>query len=388
MNTNGASAPAIDPRNYAHLAPGDLAPWFRQRCAGNPAYAFDTAAGRWIVLCFYGSAADDEGKAALAAVLEKRALFDDLHLSFFGVSADAADEAEKRIADAIPGIRHFLDFDGSVCRLYGAAPKTWRSGPVALRRMWMVLDPALRVHAVIPFQPGGGERATLFALIAKLPQPGESSPVAAPILMLPNVFEPEFCRRLIALYETHGGQDSGFMREQDGKTIAILDYAHKRRRDYVISDEAIIRYTQACVLRRVAPQIQRAHQFEVTRMERYIVACYDAAEEAHFRPHRDNTTRGTAHRRFAVSINLNADFEGGDISFPEYGSKAYKPPPGAAVVFSCSLLHAVAPVTRGKRYAFLPFLYDDAAAHLRQENNAFLGEGVGKYQAGPPPKSS
>jgi hypothetical protein len=49
-------------------------------------------------------------------------------------------------------------------------------------------------------------------------------------------------------------------------------------------------------------------------------------------------------------------------------------------VFSCSLLHQVSAVTAGKRYAFLPFLYDDAAAKIREANNKFLGEGVGAYR--------
>jgi hypothetical protein len=36
-------------------------------------------------------------------------------------------------------------------------------------------------------------------------------------------------------------------------------------------------------------------------------------------------------------------------------------------------------VTKGRRYAFLPFLYDDAAANLRAENRKFLtGEGIDK----------
>ena len=41
-------------------------------------------------------------------------------------------------------------------------------------------------------------------------------------------------------------------------------------------------------------------------------------------------------------------------------------------MFSCALLHAVTPVTKGKRYAFLPFLYDEAAAKIRAENQQFL----------------
>jgi hypothetical protein len=53
----------------------------------------------------------------------------------------------------------------------------------------------------------------------------------------------------------------------------------------------------------------------------------------------------------------------------------YLPPTGGAVVFSCSLLHEAMPVTAGKRYAFLPFLYDDEAARVRQRNSAYLGDG-------------
>jgi predicted 2-oxoglutarate/Fe(II)-dependent dioxygenase YbiX len=108
-------------------------------------------------------------------------------------------------------------------------------------------------------------------------------------------------------------------------------------------------------------------------MERYLIACYDAAGGGYFRPHRDNTTNATLHRRFAVTINLNAeDYEGGDLRFPEFGPKSYRAPTGGAVVFSCALMHEALPVTRGKRYAFLPFLYDDAAAAIRSANNSFV----------------
>jgi hypothetical protein len=38
-------------------------------------------------------------------------------------------------------------------------------------------------------------------------------------------------------------------------------------------------------------------------------------------------------------------------------------------------------VTHGRRYAFLPFLYDDEAAKIREANNAYLGDGVGQYKS-------
>jgi predicted 2-oxoglutarate/Fe(II)-dependent dioxygenase YbiX len=109
------------------------------------------------------------------------------------------------------------------------------------------------------------------------------------------------------------------------------------------------------------------------------VSCYASEDGGHFRPHRDNTTRGTSHRRFAVSINLNSEFEGGEVGFPEYGPRTYKAPAGGAVVFSCSLLHSVSRVTAGRRLAFLPFIYDDEAARIREANNAHLGDNVGAY---------
>jgi peroxiredoxin/predicted 2-oxoglutarate/Fe(II)-dependent dioxygenase YbiX len=367
-----------DPGLYAHLLPGDPAPWFHQRSTSNPRYAFDTAAGRYIVLCFFGSAGDDQGREAIRAVLAHRSYFDDQQASFFGVSIDPADESENRVQESMPGIRFFWDFDRTVSRLYGAAPREQGPGdPVSLRRFWMVLDPTLRVLKVLPLT----ERQLLFDYLRQLPSPARFSGIdlQAPILLLPNVFEPELCRHLIGLYEAHGGQESGFMREIDGKTVGVNDRSHKVRKDYMIADPDLIKQTQARIQRRIVPEILKAHQFRVTRMERYLVACYAAEDGGHFRAHRDNTTAGTAHRRFAVSINLNSEFEGGELSLPEYGPRSFKPPPGGAVVFSCSLLHAVSRVTSGRRYAFLPFLYDDAAAQVREANAAKL-EGGSSYR--------
>ena len=190
----------------------------------------------------------------------------------------------------------------------------------------------------------------------------------APVLIVPRIFEPALCRRLIDFYEAEGGVRSGVMREIDGKTVGVLD-SFKSRRDAHVRDEAFRAELRGRIQVRLLRQITNAFQFEATRIERYVVACYDAQEGGYFRAHRDNTTAGTAHRKFACSINLNAEeFEGGDLRFPEFGSQTYRPPTGGAVIFSCSLLHEATPVTRGRRYAFLPFFYDQAGAEVRERN--------------------
>jgi predicted 2-oxoglutarate/Fe(II)-dependent dioxygenase YbiX/peroxiredoxin len=377
MNTHAGTQPA-----FVNLTPGDPAPWFSQRSGSNPRYVFDTAAGRYIVLGFYGSAADARGRNAIKEIFARRAFFDDARACFFGVSIDPQDEAENRVADSMPGLRFFWDFDATVSRLYGAVPRDVEPGKeVRSRRFWLVLDPMLRVMKVVPFADNGRDVGDLFAYLDSLPPPAQFAgfEIQAPILILPNVFEPEFCRHLIDLYEKNGGEESGFVRQIGEKTVMIADPEFKRRKDFTIEDPALIKALQARILRRVVPEIQKVHHFKATRMERYIVSCYAAEDGGHFRPHRDNTTKGTAHRRFAVSINLNNDFEGGEVSFPEYGPRSYKAPTGGCVVFSTPLLHAVSKVTSGRRYAFLPFLYDDEAAKIREANNQFLGEGIGSY---------
>ena len=66
---------------------------------------------------------------------------------------------------------------------------------------------------------------------------------------------------------------------------------------------------------------------------------------------------GGAALEFAISINLNTeDYEGGELLFPEFDDHRYSPPSGAAIIFSASLLHEAAPVTRGSRYVALSFL--------------------------------
>lgn len=369
---------------FLNVLPGDPAPEATVRSFANPRYVLGSAAGRYLVLCFYGSAADAQAQAALKAALSRPDLFDDKKACFFGVSVDAADEAKKRVQDRYPGYRFFFDFDCELSRKYGAAAQEAEAGGrVPLRRIWVILDPNMRVRSVIPFRPDQSDIAQVMSEMDALPPPhlATGEEWHAPVLHLPRVFEPELCAALVAAYDAAGGEPSGFMQQIDGKTRLVTDPNHKKRSDHLLTDDRLINATRERVHRRIVPQIQKMHQFIVTRMERFLIGCYTAEDGGHFRAHRDNTTSGTAHRRFAVSINLNSDFEGGTLSFPEFGQRQYKPDTGAAVVFSCSLLHMVAPVTAGRRYAFIPFLYDDAAAKIREANNPHLAEGLGAYQA-------
>jgi predicted 2-oxoglutarate/Fe(II)-dependent dioxygenase YbiX/peroxiredoxin len=373
----------------ARLAPrfaaGDPVPWFTARSSANPEYHFGSVAGRHIVLFFAGSLRAPLSAAVQASLLAQRQCFDDQRASLFIVSADADDEAQSRARDLLPGVRVLWDDAASVSVAFGVAtPPDPAGSALNVLPCALLLDPTLRV--VRWFLPTDGQpdfSAALLAAVSALPGPASGPALLqAPVLIVPRIFEPAFCRRLIEHYEQHGGQDSGYMKTEGGRVVGVIDHGMKRRRDCLIDDEPLREAIAARISRRLKPEILRVFRFDATRMERYLVACYDGADGGFFRPHRDND--GDGHRQFAVTLNLNAeDYDGGDLRFPEYGLQTYRAPTGGACVFSCGLMHEATPVTRGRRFAFLPFLYDEAAARRREANNARLADPSKHYRAGP-----
>ena len=161
----------------------------------------------------------------------------------------------------------------------------------------------------------------------------------------------------------------------------MIDHRYKRRHDLAIVEPNLRAAIRDRIVRRLVPEIDRFFQFRATRMDRYMVSCYDSAVGGHFSRHRDNSNFAARHRRFAASINLNDDYDGCDLIFPEFGRRIYRAPVGGAIVFSCGALHEVTPITRGKRYAFVPFFYGEEDAVLRRANNVYLRDGEARYTA-------
>lgn len=351
---------------------GDPVPWFSAPLLSGGAFNLQVAAGRWIVLSFLGDPADPRAKEELAALLRDAPPFDEDRLVFYAVLRALPDDPTPYLKlSTTPAASVIADYDGAISRLYGAGatPRT------------VVLDPMLRAVADIPFDYPAGHAQSVRAVLASLPPVDDSAgvPLYAPVLIVPRVLDFPLCEALIELYEKVGGKDSGFLLDVDGKTTRVIDHRMKRRNDLVVAHPALREAIRSQIVRRLVPAIEQFFQFQATRMDRYIVACYDSAVGGHFHRHRDNVNLGAQHRRFAVSINLNKEYAGGDLLLPEFGRRAYRAPHAGAVVFSCGALHQVTPVTSGRRYAFLPFLYGEADAALRAANNANLHESAARY---------
>ena len=352
---------------------GDPAPWFSASLVTGGAFDLHVSAGRWVVLSFLGSPANPRAMAELAELAREDALFGDDHLVVGCVFTGQPDDLDS-LAAISSKLIFLADYDGAISRSFGALemPRT------------VVLDPMLRAVADISWDVPQGHAETVRNVLRGLPAVDDSAgvPMFAPALLVPRVFGFDICDFLVQFYESQGGVDSGFQFDIAGKTTTLSDLRLKRRMDVAVAAPEVRSLVRDQIVRRLLPAIERYFQFQATRMDRCIIARYDGEVGGHFFRHRDNVNVGAQHRRFAVSINLNNDFEGGDLVFPEFGRRIYRPSEGGALVFSCGALHQVTPVTRGRRYAFLAFLYGEEDAKKREANNARLHVGETQYVSG------
>ena len=353
------------------VALGDPVPWFTAPLVAGGSFILHVHAGRWIVLCFLGSPANPRVNEELAELLHEASLLDEDRLIVRGVFTAPPDDVAKYPEVSGKALAFLADYDGAVSRAFGAldTPRT------------IVLDPMLRAVADIPWDFPQGHAQTVRGMLRSLPAIDDAAgvPMHAPVLIVPRVLNFELCDFLVRLYEQQGGEDSGFLVDVGAKTMTVVDYRLKRRNDLAVVAPELRERIGGQIVRRLLPAVERYFQFQATRMDRYIVACYDSAIGGHFYRHRDNVNAGAQHRRFAITLNLNSDYDGCDLVFPEFGRKPYRAPHGGALVFSCGALHQVTPITRGRRYAFLAFLYAEADAATREANNARLHDGEGLY---------
>lgn len=213
MGNPGAS----DNKPAPPLRPGDPIPWFSLPGNSSPDFKIHSVAGFYVVLCFFGTAADPGRLARLKGLLAHRKLFDDKKLMLFAVATDDAKQPAGTYRDGLPGVRFFFDRDEALSR---------RFRPEDGAGVTYVLDPTLRVLAAVRFDEPAGHDALLGAILTDLPpQDGHANtPLTAPALLVPRILEPDLCRALIETYQSGQGEDSGFMREKDGKTVAMVDH--------------------------------------------------------------------------------------------------------------------------------------------------------------------
>jgi predicted 2-oxoglutarate/Fe(II)-dependent dioxygenase YbiX len=177
----------------------------------------------------------------------------------------------------------------------------------------------------------------------------------APVLVVPEAFEASLCEALIRAWET-GEREAGRVTAGGAEGVGHrVARDIKRRTDHVVRDARTVAMIRERLARRVLPEMRRAFGYEAMRCEGFRVGCYEASDGGVFHPHRDDANPATAGRRFALSVNLrHGSYAGGKLVLPEYDAR-FDAATGSAVVYGASVLHAVEPVTAGRRYALVGF---------------------------------
>ena len=335
----------------AGLEPGDRIPDFsRPDATGKPRFFYDLHHGQPMALFVCGRSTDAAVQKALAILAspdQRWGLVTRVAL-VQGAPAELA-SLDKASGDSLLVVAD----DGALTKhLVGAVPAVMTA---------LILDDNLRIVERIELSGDAGEfehRVARAYAERPMPEP-RLFQRQAPVLFIPRVLDAALCDGLISHFEETGGTPSGTAYIEGDKALWKPDPSVKMRRDVYLESGPWLEQVRDALVRRVLPEIQRCFNFQVTQHEVFKLIRYDA-DAGYFHAHRDNESRDTAHRRFAMTLNLNTGaYEGGALRFPEFGPDLYVPERGAAVIFSCSLLHEVTPVTQGSRYGLLGFFFGE-----------------------------
>ena len=379
----------------APLAPGDRAPDFLlpdQNRSVDPFY--NLVQGQPIVLHFYPNGRKTAFRAEMDGLRAQAGAFADRGAQVFAINTDAL---PANVAFAEQESLPFLlmtDPQGRVHRQYGVPVLDPRKGGGAATRsvVTFVLDRSQRALETIQGRSELSHAGQALACLDRLGPPprAETVTMTAPVLIIPRVLDRAFCQRLIDIWHKDNAESGTITMGRSGREAKEIRHEVKRRRDHHVGDPALFQEISDTVFARIAPEVERAFDTRLDRVEEFKIVRYDAEEGGFFRAHRDNSIPDKAQRRFAMTLNLNTEeYEGGELRFPEFGPNLYRPGTGDAVVFSCSLLHEAMDVTKGSRFTLLSFLLDGTPDRWKREkaqwfnaNAQALQDGLKAQQAG------
>lgn len=345
---------------------GDIAPRFALADAeGRSVDPYgDDRAGRPQAVVFCPDFAAAETRALLAALQEILPALKEQGAEMLAVTRGTAMINAGLVGQLGLGFPVLADPAGESFRLYGLGDEAGGGGGDAAPATFLIA-PNLHLRLALREEPAG-HAARLLESVSQLAAARQSVLMAPhpPVLIVPDVLSPADCQRLMTVFAMEGNvwvePGHGDQGMSEDYKMRVHDYGRQDRIDHWVMSRATQGLLMSRIQSRLFPEIQKAFHYTVTRSELFRIACYEGERGGKAHGHRDNSQAIGAHRRFAVSINLNCgEFEGGTLRFPEFGDQRYCPDSGAAIAFSCSLLHEALPVTSGRRFVVLAFLSGD-----------------------------
>ncbi|MEQ9331519.1 2OG-Fe(II) oxygenase [Thalassobaculum sp.] len=255
-------------------------------------------------------------------------------------------------ATVTPGLRGLLDPEGKIRAALFPGPASVGGAPPEV----LLADADQRLVARERLDEPGLVRIRAALDGLSRPAAGERR-ATAPVMLLPNLLDQDLRDRLIAAFKADNREGTVAIVDAQGNPTIVEMPDRKRRRDLTL-DRGGPLYAEihTAIAQRLMPELWKAWWIDRLQTEAFYVASYQAERGDFFSAHRDNNLPSTERRRIAVSIELNDDYEGGGLVFPEYSDDRWRAPAGGGLVFSCSLMHEAVPVTAGLRYVLLVFL--------------------------------
>ena len=364
----------FDNRSTYEISAKHIADYIQPLSVGMPAFAFtaldelgrslnldeDYLSGKHLVLVFLNTDDNSKNAEALRNFAEGRQAFEDANMAIVAIAATNKKDSNfilKRESGFMWPIAN--DPSGAVFasyglhKLHGTGLRMVHVTPHRQVKNWY--DAPINIDQTL-------KEITDMANSLSASEDSRWSACHAPVLHIPNVFSEQECAQLIQSFNTEEGY---YIRPPRAGEVAgnfkVPVYEHNRqdRVDQLVKDKATLAFIDQRIAQRVYPVIQKAFAYTVTRREEFHLARYVGAREGLHMGHRDVTANSMTHRRFAFSLTLNSNYEGGKLVFNEYSPHGYQPAAGSALIFSSLLLHEVMEITQGTRYCLITNLFND-----------------------------
>lgn len=184
-----------------------------------------------------------------------------------------------------------------------------------------------------------------------------------PFIMIENALDEELLKEVIEFYK---------MKKETNQVIA---HKHSTKdRLHVHPDNNLQKKIDNKLSKSVLPELRKIFYFDANHRENYKICSYDCITSGRFHSHRD-TPHPYQHRKYAMSLLLNDDYEGGELYLSEYDMKI-KPKANTAIIFPGISSHQVLSVTKGSRMAMITFFCDSTKEKYKMQANFYKDKKV------------
>jgi peroxiredoxin/predicted 2-oxoglutarate/Fe(II)-dependent dioxygenase YbiX len=319
--------------------------------------ALDFYGGKELVVCFLPSSHPSYCVQLLREIARQHQALRERDADLLGISPEPPEVCAR--------LRTEYGFPYRLASDPGGALRRKLDGAEGGARTYL-LAPGGKIRKVYAPAEAGPHLAEVLAELSALLPPRAPIVITghAPVAIVPRVLSAVMCRELMERHQA-GPTIEGTIGLGAGLSV---NPQVKARRELHVSryqDADLLHRLDLTLGRTLLPEIEKLYGYRLTHRERYKIGCYDAAEQGRYIRHRDSDGRLLSYRRISLTINLNDDYEGGHLHFPEYGPYHYRQEPGAALIFPSGLLHEATVVTQGRRFILVSFLFEEKDAARR-----------------------